>query len=203
MRILTFDVETTHRKKDSGGSTASPFFGNRLVSIGYKWWGGYTTNYLCFYHQDKEPDKDAFNIFQDALKLADVVIGHNIKFDITWVRSCGFEYDGDIYDTMVAEYILAKARRWPLSLAALAGKYGGVQKEKDLVQPYLDEGKTFYEIPWEIVEEYGKADVMATENIAVAQLKAFGTTFEELYNENKFDSYSPIIAGDDRHAGPY
>jgi hypothetical protein len=78
-----------------------------------------------------------------------------------------------------------------------------VQKEKDLVQPYLDEGKTFYEIPWEIVEEYGKADVMATENIAVAQLKAFGTTFEELYNENKFDSYSPIIAGDDRHAGPY
>ena len=28
-------------------------------------------------------------------------------------------------------------------------------KEKDLVAPYLKEGKTFYDIPWEIVDEYG------------------------------------------------
>lgn len=194
MRILTFDVETTHRKKDSGGSTASPFFGNRLVSIGYKWLGGYNTNYLCFYHHDKEPDKDGFNIFQDALKLADVVVGHNIKFDITWIRSCGFKYEGHIYDTMVAEYILAKARRWPLSLAALAGKYGGVQKEKDLVKPYLDEGKTFYEIPWEIIDEYGRADVMATEDVAVAQLKAFGTTFKDLYDGKQFSPHPEAVA---------
>ena len=104
---------------------------------------------------------------------------------------------------MVAEYILAKAQSWPLNLAALAGKYGGTQKEKDLVADYLKNGYTFYDIPWEIVREYGIADVKATEEIAIEQLKAFGTTFEELYNENKFDSYSPIIAGDDRHAGPY
>jgi|TARA_A100001201_G_scaffold123257_1_gene107130 hypothetical protein len=84
---------------------------------------------------------------------------------------------------MVAEYLLAKARRWPLGLAALAQKYGGIQKEKDLVQPYLKNGKTFYEIPWEIVEEYGIADVAATEHVALKQLEAFGTTFEELYGK--------------------
>ena len=84
---------------------------------------------------------------------------------------------------MVAEYLLAKARRWPLGLAALAKKYGGIQKEKDLVQPYLKDGKTFYEIPWEIVEEYGIADVAATEHVALKQLEAFGTTFEELYGK--------------------
>ena len=52
--------------------------------------------------------------------------------------------------------------------------------------PYLKDGKTFYDIPWEIVEEYGKADVLATEEIALKQLDAFGTTFEELYNATDF-----------------
>ena len=143
MRVLTFDVETTHRDKPSGGTTALPHFGNRLVSVGFKWLGN----------------------------------------DVQWVRSCNFTYEGHVYDTMVAEYLLAKARRWPLGLAALAQKYGGIQKEKDLVQPYLKDGKTFYEIPWEIVEEYGIADVAATEHVALKQLEAFGTTFEELYGK--------------------
>ena len=67
----------------------------------------------------------------------------------------------------------------------LAKKYDTVQKEKDLVQPYLDEGKTFYEIPWEIVREYGIADVISTEQVALKQLDAFGTTFEELYNDEQ------------------
>ena len=35
MNVLTFDVETTHIQKETGGTTALPYFGNRLVSIGY------------------------------------------------------------------------------------------------------------------------------------------------------------------------
>jgi len=84
---------------------------------------------------------------------------------------------------MVAEYVLSKARRWPLGLASLAKKYDTVQKEKDLVEPFMASGKTFYEIPWEIVKEYGVADVLATEQIALKQLDAFGITFEDIYNE--------------------
>ena len=37
MNVLTFDVETTHVEKPGGGYTPLPYFGNRLVSIGYKW----------------------------------------------------------------------------------------------------------------------------------------------------------------------
>lgn len=193
MRILTYDVETTHKHKPNGGTTALPHFGNRLVSIGFKWMGN-PVMYLCFHHADREPSKDAFNIFQDALNLADVVVGQNIKFDLQWAKSCGFKYDGPVYDTMVAEYILAKARRWPLGLAAIAEKYGGVQKEKDLVAPYLKSGTTFYDIPWDIVEEYGKADVAATEHVALKQMKAFGTTFEELYSGKPTHTHIKAIA---------
>ena len=122
MNVLTFDVETTHVEKPSGGYTPLPYFGNRLVSIGYKWLVS-SVDYDCYYHSTQPPTSNAFTKFQAALNHADVLVGQNIKFDLQWIRECGFTYDGDIYDTMVAEYILSKARRWPLGLAALARKY--------------------------------------------------------------------------------
>ena len=194
MNVLTFDVETTHSSKPSGGTTALPYFGNRLVSIGYKWLGEDNVFYHCYYHETEPPTPNAAHSFQVALDCADVVLGQNIKFDLQWIRDCGFTYEGDIYDTMVSEYVLSKARRWPLGLAALAKKYDTVQKEKDLVQPYLDEGKTFYEIPWEIVREYGIADVISTEQVALKQLDAFGTTFEELYDDEQPTAHTaPVL----------
>ena len=197
MNVLTFDVETTHVEQRGGGHTPLPFFGNRLVSIGYKWLVS-SVDYDCYYHSTQPPTSNAFTKFQAALNHADVLVGHNIKFDLTWIRECGFGYKGDIYDTMVAEYILARARRWPLGLASLAKKYNVTQKETDLVAPYLKEGKTFYDIPWEIIQEYGIADVKATEEIALKQLNAFGVTFEELYNEPSADTKA--VAGDDQRA---
>ena len=197
MNVLTFDVETTHTEKRGGGYSPLPYFGNRLVSIGYKWLTS-GVDYDCYYHSTQSPSPVAFNNFQRALNYADVLIGHNIKFDLTWIRECGFTYEGHIYDTMVAEYILAKARRWPLGLAALAEKYDVTRKEKDLVEPYLKEGKTFYDIPWEIIEEYGRADVLATEEIALKQLDAFGVTFEEMFDEPRADTET--VTGDDQHA---
>lgn len=187
MKVLTFDVETTHVEKKGGGTTPLPYFGNNLVSIGYKWLNS-AVDYDCYYHSTEPPSQGAFTRFQAALNHADLVIGHNVKFDINWIRECGFVYNGALYDTMVAEYILAKAQSWPLNLAALAGKYGGTQKEKDLVADYLKDGYTFYDIPWEIVREYGIADVMATEEVAIEQLKLFDTTFEEIISEFSTDT---------------
>ena len=192
MIYVTLDVETTHKEKPNGGTTALPYFNNRLVSVGFKYMDSFTS-YFCFYHSTQKPEYKGNELLQGALDNADVLIGHNIKFDITWLRECGFRYDGYLYDTMVAEYILASARRWPLSLNAVSEKYG-TKKKKDLVDEYLKNGKTFYEIPYNIIEEYGRADVEATEIVALEQLKAFGTTFEELYNDpTTFAHTAPIV----------
>ena len=190
LNVLTLDVETTHKTKESGGTTALPYFGNTLVSIGYKWLGEDEVGYDFVYHSDERASvKDSwFADMQATLDKTDVLVGQNLKFDLTWVRACGFKYDGHVYDTMVAEYILAKARRWSLSLDSLAKRYGVTQKEKDLVAPYLKDGKTFYDIPYDIVKEYGIADVIATEEVAVKQLEAFGTTFGELFNDISTDT---------------
>ena len=190
LNVLTLDVETTHKTKGSGGTTALPYFNNRLVSVGYKWLGEDEVGYDFVYHSDERASvKDSwFADMQATLDKTDVLVGQNLKFDLTWVRACGFKYDGHVYDTMVAEYILAKARRWSLSLDSLAKRYGVTQKEKDLVAPYLKDGKTFYDIPYDIVKEYGIADVIATEEVAVKQLEAFGTTFGELFNDISTDT---------------
>lgn len=193
MNVLTFDVETTHVEKANGGYTPLPYFGNSLVSIGYKWLPSKVC-YDCYYHSTEPPTEAAAAGFQLALNHADVLVGQNIKFDLQWIRDCGFVYNGDIYDTMVAEYILSKAQRWPLGLAALARKYGVTQKETDLVKPYIQSGKTFYEIPWDIVREYGIADVQATEEIALKQLDAFGVTFEDLFNDESIGADTKVIA---------
>mgnify|MGYP002641801113 FL=1 len=190
VNVLTLDVETTHKTKESGGTTALPYFNNRLVSIGYKWLGEDKVAYDFIYHSDERASvgEDWFANMQATLDKTDVLVGQNLKFDLTWVRACGFKYDGHVYDTMVAEYILAKAQRWSLSLDSLAKRYGVTQKEKDLVAPYLKDGKTFYDIPYDIVKEYGIADVIATEEVALKQLEAFGTTFGELFNDTRTDT---------------
>ena len=181
MIVMTLDVETTHKEKKNGGHTPLPYFGNKLVSVGYKYMDS-ITSYLCFNHRTQAPEYEGNKLLQYALNNVDVLIGHNIKFDISWLRECGFKYDRHLYDTMVAEYILASARRWGLSLQVVAEKYG-VEKKKDLVSQYLKDGKTFYDIPYNIIEEYGIADVEATEHVALQQLKQFDTTFEELFGD--------------------
>ena len=174
MNVLTFDVETTHRPKANGGFTPLPYFGNHLVSIGYLMVdtdGDKEEGYLCFYHNDQPATRGGFEEFQGMLDRADIIVGHNIKFDLNWILSCNFKYDGPVYDTMVAEYLLARARKWPLSLEALAKRYEVTEKKKDLTEDYLKEGKTFAEIPWDIVEEYGRADVQATWEVADKQVR--------------------------------
>ena len=152
MNVLTLDVETTHIEKLGGGTTASPHFNNRLVSVGWKWLLNQNVNYEFFYHKDKDTwyKSETVNRIQNDLDKTDVLVGQNIKFDIMWLRACGFKYDGHLYDTMVAEYLKAKARKWSLSLESLAKRYNVKQKEVDLIEPYLKDKKTFYDIPADI-----------------------------------------------------
>ena len=94
---------------------------------------------------------------------------------------------------MVAEYILSSSRRWSLGLQLVAEKYGALKK-KSLVDGYLKDGKTFYEIPYDIIEEYGRSDVEATEQVALKQLEAFGTTFEELFGDEETIANTAFVA---------
>ena len=42
------------------------------------------------------------------LDQATVLIGHNITYDLMWLWECGFKYNGVVFDTMLAEYMLSR-----------------------------------------------------------------------------------------------
>jgi DNA polymerase I-like protein with 3'-5' exonuclease and polymerase domains len=137
---------------------------NELVSIGYNAdpLKSADVGYLCFNHNELEADVNAFGITQEVLDNTGLLIGHNLKHDLAWLLSCGFKYDGALWDTMIAEYVLLRGIKRPIGLKHLAEKYNLTRKKADLTVDYLKQGVGFEAMPWDIVEEYGRGDIITT-----------------------------------------
>ena len=179
--ITVLDVETTTTYVESKDKDSpSPFIPeNKLVCVGYL---GVDKKCVWFYHKDREADQGGFEQVQKVLDDTTLLVGHNVKFDLQWLLEAGFKYTGNIYDTMLAQYILNGSQKSPLSLLYLAEKYDVARKAVDLLVEY--EGKGMEEIPWEIVEEYNLADLQATLEVAWKQLDQLGSSWDE------FDTHS-------------
>lgn len=170
--ITVLDVETTQTLDKRGNMNPSPHIPeNRLVCVGYML-GENEPSCVWFHHQDRKPIEDGYKIIQEVLDMTELLVAHNVKFDLAWLRAAGFVYDGPIYDTMVAEYLIQRAMKAPLKLEALAEKYlDEERKATDLIEKYIKEGKTFDEIPAEVVQEYNLQDVVVTGLIREKQLE--------------------------------
>lgn len=152
--------------KDKEWLDLTPFNpSNQLVSVGLAQhvngvWDD--AKYFCINHSSEPSYPDGKSIIQNYLDTCTLLVGHNIKHDLKWLYSCGFTYDGKVWDTQLAEYILQRGAKKPLSLAVLAEEHDLPRKKSDLIQNYMDKRESFYNIPWEVIEEYGKADVVST-----------------------------------------
>ena len=166
--ITVLDVETTFQVLADKKTDADPHTGNMLVSVGYDCEGN--KDYLCFYHKDRPPTDNAKRQLQAVLNMTKLLVGHNIKFDLKWLRACGFTYTGDVYDTMIAEYLINGGSKVPLSLKKCCERYALSPKKTDLTEKYLQDKISFEKIPWPIVKEYGEADVQVTKELFEAQL---------------------------------
>ena len=155
------DIETTVRENGDGKKSPSPYIPeNYLVSVSIG--GEAEDTYLCFKHNTEPPTSYAIKLLQEILDKTTLLIGHNIKFDLSWLLECGFKYDGDVYDTMVYEYIKRGGlRHIRLNLAACCERRKLPLKD-DVPKSYMKEGIGFEAMPWEIVESYGKNDVYIT-----------------------------------------
>jgi DNA polymerase I-like protein with 3'-5' exonuclease and polymerase domains len=159
------DIETT-----SNGPDRSPSFywpENDLVSVGFDDGMG-TAEYLCIKHNTQKPTGAEKNVIQSQLNDTTLLIGHNIKFDLGWLQECGFEYEGGIYDTMIYEYYNAGGKNIKLDLSSCCRRYGLPVKLDEAGQLFAD-GYGYEEMPWEIVEEYGRNDVDITKQLYKTQ----------------------------------
>lgn len=178
--ILVLDCETTWTVIDKKRNP-SPFLPtNKLVSVGCLAFRHDDScqplgqRYYFFNHADGAPEsKENHAKLQKLLDQTTLLVGQNIKFDLQWLRECGFKYNGALWDTMIAEYILARGVKIELSLEAMARRLGVGNKKVDLIQPYFDKGLSFWEIPKAVTETYGLADCRATWGIYLNQVKRY------------------------------
>lgn len=166
--IAFLDFETSYQINIKGKTDPSPFCSeNYLVSYGV-WFR--ELSYKCVKHNLKEPDKDAFEFLQNILNNTDLLVAFNAKFELMWLRACGFKYDGPIADPMIRAYVMARGTKLPLSLKECCVRANVTHKKSDLVDQYLKDKVQFSDMPWEIVEEYGKGDVISLKELFEYQL---------------------------------
>ena len=171
---LTLDVENTVTKRD-GKMHLDPFEPtNKLIMVG------------CLEDNGQE---HLFNMdvseglyLQDLLDRATVLIGHNIAYDLMWLWECGYKYDGAVFDTMLAEYIIQRGIKQPLSLEACAERYQLETQKKDTLKHYFAQGVGVDAIPRDELKEYLLADLKATQQLS-----------NELYKKLNTEEYASLL----------
>lgn len=186
-KITVFDVETT---EEGYNGSPNPYYpDNKLISLGID------DEYLFFWHPDL-PNLDLKKnkkIVQDILDKTDVLVGHNIKFDLSWLYSCGFTYNGNIFDTMIAEYVLHRGVKNKISLAECCVRRGLIKKASSIIDTYRSQGMTFKDIMPKDIEFYGRRDVECTRQLFNAQVSDLNkplnkSLFQTVKMMNKFTS---------------
>ena len=167
---LTLDVENTVTKRD-GKMHLDPFEPtNKLVMVGCR------TDKGVEYLYDMENDGQASVGIQELLDATTILIGHNIAYDLMWLWESGFRYDGPVFDTMLAEYILQRGIKQPLSLEACAERHDLATKKQDTLKQYFAKDMGVDEIPRAELAQYLSADLRATQQLCDMQYKRLNST---------------------------
>jgi DNA polymerase I-like protein with 3'-5' exonuclease and polymerase domains len=167
---LTLDVENTVTKRD-GKMHLDPFEpDNTLVMVGMLTDQGKET-IVTFDHSEMVVQGIGnHEMVQNELDKATVLIMHNAAHDLLWLWESGFKYDGPVYDTMLAEYVLQRGQKEPLSLEACAERYDLDTKKQDTLKEYFAKGVSTRDIPYNELTEYLIADLEATQQLSDRQM---------------------------------
>jgi DNA polymerase I-like protein with 3'-5' exonuclease and polymerase domains len=162
---LTIDVENTVTKRD-GKMHLDPFEpNNSLTMVGMLDDVG-REHLIYFDHNDIEATPFGHGVVQNELDKATVLICHNAAYDLLWLWESGFKYDGPVFDTMLAEYVLQRGQKEPLSLEACAERYNLDTKKQDTLKEYFKKGYSTRDIPHDELAEYLSADLHATQQLS-------------------------------------
>tara|TARA_E500000305_G_scaffold73839_1_gene59666 strand:- start:450 stop:2492 length:2043 start_codon:yes stop_codon:yes gene_type:complete len=162
--ILTIDVENTVTKRN-GKMHLDPFEPtNTLVMVGMLDDLG-NENLITFDHSEQQPTTNGRRIVQDALDAAHLLVAHNAPHDLLWLWESGFTYTGEIFDTMLGEYVLQRGQKQPLSLEACAERYELDTKKQDTLKEYFSKGISTRDIPYAELSEYLSHDLHATQQL--------------------------------------
>ena len=166
MRVV-LDVENSVTKRN-GKDHMDPFEpSNELVQVGMLNADDHKQRWIVNLNHDEAKDTTGKGrkFVQQVLDMTTLLIMHNAQHDLMWLWESGFKYDGKIYDTMLAEYVLDRGQRNPLSLAACAERRQLEVQKDDTLKRYFKEGYNVNEIPLKELTFYLRHDLLTTSEL--------------------------------------
>lgn len=109
------------------------------------------------------------------MQIPHTLVGHNITFDLNWIRRCGqLPVDTlkkrSIWDTQLAAYLLSGQQTTMSSLDALSTKYGGTLKD-NAVSDYFARGLGAEHVPKHMLDSYLQHDITNTRLVLEKQMQ--------------------------------
>ena len=172
MNYYIFDLETQNHV--SYKRTANPFDVSNWI-VAYGWRDSLSPDGAKgMYYPESTSSIDSDWFIPDHV---DVIVGHNIKFDLLYVwdhpsTKAFIKRGGKVWDTQLAQYYLeAQAPEAQMcSMDSIAESYGGKLK-MDVVKQMWNDGVLTADIPEDILMEYLlDGDIPNTEKIFLGQL---------------------------------
>ena len=161
---LTLDIENTVTKRNDK-LHLDPFEpDNTLVMVGMLDDLGHE-DIVTFDHSEQQPTTEGRSIVQRKLDETSLLIMHNAAHDLMWLWESGFTYEGEIFDTMLGEYVLQRGQKEPLSLEACAERYDLDTKKQDTMKEWLKAGKSVRDMNWFDLLSYLSDDLHATQQL--------------------------------------
>jgi len=145
--------------------------------------------------------EEIINEFKDVLENASIVkIGQNLKYDILILKNYNIEVKGEIFDTMLAHYLIEPDKRHGMDiLAENYLNYSPVSIETLIGKKGVNQG-TMRDVPIEKIAEYAAEDADIT-----YQLKTiFAPILKQNHLDNLFNTVeNPLIEvlADMEHSG--
>lgn len=104
-----------------------------------------------------------------AIAGADFIVAQNAKFELQWLIRMGVDISRIlVYDTMLADYVIAGNRPWDLDLDSIARRYG-VATKGGLAKLWMAGGVCPSNWPRSVLLDYGRADTRNERDIFLRQ----------------------------------
>tara|TARA_R110002049_G_scaffold90685_1_gene227079 strand:- start:364 stop:2223 length:1860 start_codon:yes stop_codon:yes gene_type:complete len=125
--------------------------------------------------------------FEEVLHTDATKIFHNAMYDVSWIRSMGFQIRGGIIDTLIAASLINE-NRWGYALNALGKEYVGMGKNEKILQAAAKEWgvnpkSEMWRLPAPLVGEYAEQD-------AVVTLKLWHALQHEISKQDLWDVFN-------------
>ena len=160
-KYLVMDVETSKKPNMNPWQT-----GSFLCVIGYVGETGVPVTHLVRHTKELVKPLDVILLeTQAAINSVDIIVAHNAKFDLNWLKSIGLNFEGKkIWCTCAADYLMQGQFNLPRKLNDVAARYK-LGCKLDEVEAYWKDGYEIDEIPADILLAYNAQDVLLTRDV--------------------------------------